>query len=487
MRKFEKIFFLLFFLLKCGGDGEILPPQNNIKTFYIDLNEVGEKINPLNGIEKTPVSIKEGEPDLRDKYVNNGVFYVRLPEGSGCEYTMEGIFPDEEKDEEKPENYDFSKIDKIIEPLILTGRTPIFQAIYDYGGEKKCIVEEGIQKGVPTSNPLKWAKVVAGILKHFNNGAMQWQPKLWNIKYVEFLNDPFLLGGYSIDQAYQVFSNYYVFAKEIKSNFPKIFIGGIAHTINGYGEAQNPLNPMEKFIGYIKDMENIPLDFLSFKSKGGNPYEHYKIAKNFRESLDNKGLTDVLLFDSEITINEESFKKLWKDDPLLRSAFAGAYFSLIKILYQGIVDIAVFKREYRKDEDLFFTKEGLEKPAIISFNPFKEMALEEAIILKSNFEGKNWSYDDKGVALLAGKSLNKNTLHIVVANAYIDEGIKKITIYIKIKNAPQKPKMKFYEILIDKGTTIFKLDTEYLEVYNGNITIQREIPTPSVLYLKIEL
>jgi hypothetical protein len=69
------------------------------------------------------------------------------------------------------------------------------------------------QAGRPPRDVAKWASVIQHALIHFNEG---WaNGHAWNVRYVEFINEPFGLGGFRADQPNQACEAYAALANAV--------------------------------------------------------------------------------------------------------------------------------------------------------------------------------------------------------------------------------------------------------------------------------
>jgi len=168
----------------------------------VDTTAVQGTINSLNGIQSGPRPLVRGDTDLTSHFQAAGVDHVRLPQDTlPNNLTLGGIFPDPHADPDDPSAYDFSRIDLFMQAIVDAGIEPLWEAMYDIG-QSDGLTEGGnrsLQHGYYPRNPAKWAAVIQHTLKHFNDGWANGHH--WNVTYVEFINEPFGLGGCRPDEA----------------------------------------------------------------------------------------------------------------------------------------------------------------------------------------------------------------------------------------------------------------------------------------------
>jgi len=161
--------------------------------FIVQADKIVGSVKSFNDVQGAPRSLDPSDADLTDYYKNVGVRIVRIPQDDGFNFTLAGIFPDSDRDPDDPSAYNFEAIDRRIALIIAANASPLWEAGYDIGGGdewKGCC-----QGGRPPMNNEKWSSVIRHVLMHWNEG---WANGYhWNITYVEFINEPFGLGGFS--------------------------------------------------------------------------------------------------------------------------------------------------------------------------------------------------------------------------------------------------------------------------------------------------
>ncbi|MBM4388158.1 MAG: hypothetical protein FJ088_10500, partial [Deltaproteobacteria bacterium] len=432
--------------------------------------------------------------DLSESFALMGLSAAIVPADSGCGYVFSGVFPDLSADAGSYDSYDFTKIVKLVKPLTKYGIPAIFQAKFG-AGKTSCAEINGVVTGSPPDDPSLWADVAFGVLSHLTAGAIQWKPQNLNVKYALFWDDPFGKGGYEKGQFIQAVNDYFTFAKRVKKGLNLLKVGGISTVVNGIESLSGGGDETMRFIGEMASAKSIPFDALVYSSRGATPFEHLGIAKRLKDELDGSGLGGVEMIDAAASINEDVWKSVIFDGIRSRSAYAGACFSVVKILSGGLLALFVPERnsgmkifdEYGsfKAEDLFFDDKGVMLPAALSFVPFMLAAGEKNMLLEPVMEGGAVSTDGEGIALLAAKS--PEGIHMIAAACYPD-GEAKLSYNLRFKGAESFKQGKFYRAVVDKYSEDFHYsETGKIVVVNGKFEFVRDIDNYSVQYVKFEL
>ena len=137
------------------------------------------------------------------------------------------LFPDFDADPDDPGCYDFTFTDRLITALVEAGVEPFFRlgvTIENYASVKAYRI-------FPPSDPLKWAKICEGVIRHYTEG---WADGFrYNIRYWEIWNEPDNGESPSNNQMWlgtkeQYFELYGVASRYLKNRFPHLKIGGYA-------------------------------------------------------------------------------------------------------------------------------------------------------------------------------------------------------------------------------------------------------------------
>ena len=215
------------------------------------------------------------------------------------------IFPDFSADPDDPASYDFTFTDELMKALHRAGVEPFYRlgvSIENYCEIKRYHID-------PPSDPLKWAKICEGIIRHYNEG---WADGFhFGIRYFEIWNEPDNHEDRSTNQMWtgtkeDYYRLYGIASRYLKERFPDLKIGGYA-SCGFYALVTDPASSpsdfayyvdfFEGFLAYVRD-NHCPLDFFSWHTYAGVPQMEV-MAKYVREKLDEYGFVNT-----EHTLNE---------------------------------------------------------------------------------------------------------------------------------------------------------------------------------------
>ncbi len=253
-----------------------------------------------------------------------GIPYSRLHDtggtyGGGCFVDIPNIFRDFDADPEDPAAYDFAFTDWLIAEL----EKQNVQPFYRLGVSIECEHYIKAYHIFPPRDHLKWAKICAGIIRHYNEG---WANGFhYGIQYWEIWNEPDNEPEICDNPMWkgtkeEFFRLYEVSANYLKQRFPSLKIGGYAScgfyaiSDSAFSANANSSHRVEYFVEFFHDFlkyitspgHESPLDFFSWHS-------YLTIEKNkeyaayARKTLDAYGFTET-----ENILNE------WNMGPPLR-------------------------------------------------------------------------------------------------------------------------------------------------------------------------
>ena len=257
-------------------------------------------IRKLNGGNLAPgISGEMAGTNIRASFKELNLAFTRLHDSPlanpGCRLVdISHIFPLFHLDENDPRNYDFSYTDDYIRNCVVDSDTPIFYRL----GES---IDHSVNKYKihPPTDVKKWINICSNIIRHYNEGL--WNGFHFDIQYWEIWNEPECGGNKRLDPnaknlmwlgTLEEFNAFYVeVAKELKSRFPRLKIGGPAHCWFG--------DQSKEFIRYCGE-NKAPLDFYSYHCYASDPYGWIQEAPaQVRACLDEAGYKDT-----EIHLNE---------------------------------------------------------------------------------------------------------------------------------------------------------------------------------------
>lgn len=275
----------------------------------VDFSKPTGVVKPLHGINNSPVVYNGELPELRDA----GIPFVRLHDSGGMfgeTYLVDvpNIFPDFEADAEDPASYDFAFTDAYLKSLTASG----MKIFYRLGVTIENNFRIKAYRIHPPKDFAKWAKICAGIVRHYNKG---WAEGFhYGIEYWEIWNEPENPPMWTGTRE-QYYELYRVAANHLKQQFPEIKVGGYAGC-GFYGLNREGMSDFYKsFVSYFLDFLTFittpataaPLDFFSWHLYTTDPHEIVLHANFVDEKLKACGLEKV-----ESIFNEWNFVD-WND------------------------------------------------------------------------------------------------------------------------------------------------------------------------------
>ena len=243
----------------------------------VDFSKIIGKMKPVHAVGQPPI-IGWSSDKLFHYLTEAGIPYSRLHDvgggfGGGKFVDIPNVFPDFNADPEDPASYDFTWTDPLITSLMDAKVEPYYRLGVTIENE----VWRKAYRVNPPEDPEKWAKICAGVIRHYTKG---WANGFeYDIKYWEIWNEPECTNGRRVMWTgtwEQYLELYDVTSKLLKAEFPEIKIGGYA-SIGFYAlkemdpestwckNCQSYIDLFLQFMQYIKD-HNCPMDFFSWHS-----------------------------------------------------------------------------------------------------------------------------------------------------------------------------------------------------------------------------
>lgn len=181
-------------------------------------------------------------------------------------------------------SYDFSRLDRVVLPLVQQGMTPLMGVAFtpeSLGGADKAT---GFSNAIPNNNAV-WQQVVQAMVQHYVDlGHTGWYWEVWN--------EPDLGGFWAGTQA-QYNAMYQATAAGVKAADPAAKIGGPATAQGGWAFFGG-------FTEFLGANPNVPLDFASFHTYGPDPT--FGLVDQAKSRLGAAGRTNVPIFVTEWNI-----------------------------------------------------------------------------------------------------------------------------------------------------------------------------------------
>ena len=243
----------------------------------VDFSKITGKMKPVHAVGQPPI-IGWSSDKLFHYLTEAGIPYARLHDvgggfGGGKFVDIPNVFPDFNADPDDPASYDFTWTDPLITSLMNAKVEPYYRLGVTIENE----VWRKAYRVNPPEDPDKWAKICAGVIRHYTKG---WANGFeYDIKYWEIWNEPECTNGRRVMWTgtwEQYLELYDVTSKLLKAEFPEIKIGGYA-SIGFYAlkemdpestwckDCQSYIDLFLQFMQYIKD-HNCPMDFFSWHS-----------------------------------------------------------------------------------------------------------------------------------------------------------------------------------------------------------------------------
>jgi beta-xylosidase len=193
--------------------------------------------------------------------------------------------------------YDFTKLDRVVDPLVEEGMTPVMGIGFTpqvLGGADK---GQGYNPSIP-NNYGEWKQVVDALVRYYAAKGPKykgWYWEVWNEPDLrDHNNNPVFWAGSKT--AYNDLYN--VTADAVKAADPTAKVGGPGITPGGF---VSWFDGADGFATYLRNrtVADVPFDFLSFHTYGGNGFPETDAAK---VRLANAGRTGVPIFVTEWNI-----------------------------------------------------------------------------------------------------------------------------------------------------------------------------------------
>jgi len=246
-----------------------------------DFARTNGTLRALHGINRGPL-VAGGMINVTDAQRALQIPFTRLHDAhwpNSDVVDIHAVFPDFSRDPEKAESYDFARTDEYLAAIRQTGA----QIVYRLG---ESIEHDRMKRFVhPPKDPEKWAKICTGVIRHYNESwanGFRYDIRYWDI-WNEPENRPAMWTG-TDDQFLQLYATA---AREIKTRFPQIKVGGPGFGYTGElkGKEFRAGGLLTNFLAFCRRASR-PLDFLSWHCYADDPLELVWRAQGIRQLLD---------------------------------------------------------------------------------------------------------------------------------------------------------------------------------------------------------
>ena len=406
----------------------------------VHVDEPIGRILALNGVQSGPLPPNLEDPLLTNAFRAAHVSLVRLPQDLGfvdgydldLALTLGDIFPDAAADPDDPGAYRFEHLDQFIKAIKDAGAEPLWEAQYDIGQDANTWAPNGNQAGRAPRDPARWVRVVLNVLRHLNDGWADGHH--WDVRYVEFPNEPCGLGGYDCSSAAPGHDGrpgrrrlYDDFARLLRA--VRRYNADSGHDVQVAGLALPASHAKQSLPELLKVLKRagLALPIFSYHDYAW-PEEMARNAWQLHRALDRAGFKRTALWNTEwnwpITQPPEDLRATLNLDE--QSAFVAAHNAQVKSLVQGAWDAGVVSRAIRsaagserRDPSEFFyfyldqrragPAPGTPKPAYYGWTMMDEMARLTPDRLKAEISMSS-------PTLLAGRSIDGRRLSLLLAH-----------------------------------------------------------------------
>ena len=302
------------------------------------------------------------------------------------------MFPKPDADPADAASYNFGPTDRLLQSIDAIGAKPLF----------RIGASAGEHSGVPDSFTSErdfehYAEIVRHIVLHYNKG---WNSGFnYGVEHWEVLNEPD--GRFDSLKYYTLYAK---LARAVKSADPEAAIGGPALMFNYNGPDYR-----EDFLKYLR-RNKLPLDFWSFHDyaiDSADPYQYVRIARDMRALLDAHGFRKTRLVLSEWNV--------LGIDPELLTLGGRAAFTASAIIYMQ--DSPIDEQTFYMGPNLFGEHGSTPNKigqAMVALGSMKDTPV------RLHVSGD----DNQGLAVLAGKSTDSNTINIIISNYEVPASLR---------------------------------------------------------------
>jgi hypothetical protein len=378
-----------------------------LRTVDVDAARSIGTIRSLQGVDGLPMGsdagglqIKDG-PDLRQRWKDARVDAVRTYIWHARLDTVDNpgsLFPHWSADAEDPASYNFAAVDAAV------------RATREVGAEILFTLASSIPQNTrPPADNAKYALVVQHIVKHLCFG---WANGFASaVKYWEIGDEPDLNTFHFSGTPQQFYAMYEAAARAIKALDASLLVGGpgLAFPLNENAPYR------EGFLKVVKD-RGLPLDFFSWKwysDATEDPFDINRVAKTTSAVLEQSGLSATPQF---VTNWNFDAIPIARPDRLQMGVYESA--TLTYLQDSNIARAFIFRGDAgmgtAKDPDPDLTTRMFNPDGTPMTNAYGFLAVGQMLDTPQRLSVRG--SDDKGFAVLAGRSRSGNQIQVLISN-----------------------------------------------------------------------
>ena len=383
------------------------------RSVLVDASKTIGTLRSFQGVNLGPLHSQPALPDLSAQYRDLRIDLIRThdffgptdidahPKDRGHESV---IFPDWSADPVNEASYHFGPSDRMVKGIVDLGARVYFRLGRSFAAD-------------PTPPPDfdKFAQVAKHIVMHYNAGWANGHH--YGIRYWEIWNEPNIerdwvpgkgLYLFWSGTRQQYFELYEKTARALKALDPALKVGG-----PGLAEGARPSPWREGFVQFCAERQ-VPLDFLSWHHYHGDssdPWDMARIGQDVRGLLDRNGFP---LAESHVNEWNLNLSK-GKTGPQNQASMESAAFTACAVMYlqDSTVDVSCYYTGNAGNMGSFEPDGAYRK---------KAYALKATGALLNTPERlRARGADTEGFAVLAGRSGDRRTVQVLIANYEIQQ------------------------------------------------------------------
>ena len=330
------------------------------------------------------------------------------------------------RDEAGKLRFDFSRLDRVILPMLPKGMTPLMCLCYC----PDALIPKGGNDGSPPKSMDEWKQIARAYAQHYKDlGYTGWYWEVWNEP-----DDPWFFKG----SAQQYLDLYVRTAEGVKEADPAAKVGGAADA-----SVLSPTNRLMTLLDYVKLHPSVPLDFISYHKYGGSmldekpPYDLEWWFDEVNSQIKSRGLPPRDIFVTEWNLTPVMDARAGADSDTHHGAAGIAARMYNALQYPGLTKAFLFSpiQGYRPTRifngDLGLLTVNNHKKAV--YNVFKMFGYLGGTLLETKVNGA----DAKGHATYA--LATKDATNRLTAVLLWNYGDQTVPVKLTVKHLPFGP------------------------------------------------